>query len=159
MLQFLSVESKQTGTGTGCFLALLSQRKSQESGRTNRAHKRTSGWRGCHTGSEGEGEGETRAMSKARGFQLLQDQIKTSGLHGTAAAAAPHPQERARRIIEELRAKHTFVHSESEFGKPVDCTIGVILTNVRVKFVIPGSPAQRPIAGHRCAGSARAPPL
>lgn len=43
-------------------------------------------------------------------------------------------KENARLFIEELRKKNAFTH---ESGKPVDTTIGVILTNVRVKFVIP----------------------
>ena len=49
-------------------------------------------------------------------------------------------------VIEELRNKHEFMH---ESGKKHDCTIGVILVNTRVKFVIPGSPGQRPVSGHR----------
>ena len=56
------------------------------------------------------------------------------------------PRENARQFIEALRKKHTFQH---ESGKPVDTTIGVILTNTRVKFVIPGSPGQSPVEGKR----------
>ena len=67
--------------------------------------------------------------------------------HG-AARLAPKidPREHAKMVIEELRNKHEFMH---ESGKKHDCTIGVILVNTRVKFVIPGSPGQRPVSGER----------
>ena len=82
-------------------------------------------------------------MSSA-GFQKLRSRLQQHGLDGLAPATTP--KEQARRFIEKLREKNAFVHAS---GKPVDSTIGVILTNVKVKFVIPGSPGQRPVVGKR----------
>ena len=78
------------------------------------------------------------------GFQKLRSRLKQHGVAGLTPSA--NPKEQAQRFIEELRRKNTFVHAS---GKPVDSTIGVILTNVKVKFVIPGSPGQRPVEGKR----------
>jgi hypothetical protein len=82
-------------------------------------------------------------MSSA-GFQKLRSRLQLHGVDGLAPATTP--KEQARRFIEKLREKNAFVHAS---GKPVDSTIGVILTNVKVKFVIPGSPGQRPVEGKR----------
>jgi hypothetical protein len=78
------------------------------------------------------------------GFQLLRNILHKHGPAGLKATT--DPREHAKQIIEELRKKHTFSH---EAGKPTDTTVGVILTGMRVKFVIPGSPAQRPVEGKR----------
>jgi len=91
----------------------------------------------------------TRAGPAAGGggrakLDMLRGVLKKHG----AAGLAPKmdPREHAKMVIEELRNKHEFMH---ESGKKHDCTIGVILVNTRVKFVIPGSPGQRPVSGHR----------
>ena len=82
-------------------------------------------------------------MSSA-GFQKLRSRLQQNGVAGLTPTTSP--TEQARRFIEELRRKNAFAHAS---GKPADSTIGVILTNVKVKFVIPGSPGQRPVEGKR----------
>jgi hypothetical protein len=77
-------------------------------------------------------------------FEMLRGVLRKQGVAGLRSRT--DPREHARRIIEELRSKHEFTH---ESGKKHDSTIGVILTNTRVKFVIPGSPGMRPVSGKR----------
>ena len=67
-------------------------------------------------------------------------QLFKSIVHKHGAAGVKSAKEHARHVIEELRKKHAF---NFDTIKSVDTTIGVILTNVRVKFLIPGSPGQR----------------
>jgi hypothetical protein len=83
----------------------------------------------------------TAVIGSASKFRALLQKHVPAGLKSVT-----DPRETARQFIEELRKKHTFQH---ESGKPVDTTIGVILTNTRVKFVIPGSPGQSPVEGKR----------
>ena len=77
-------------------------------------------------------------------FEMLRGVLRKQGVAGLRSRT--DPREHARLIIEELRSKHEFTH---ESGKKHDSTIGVILTNTRVKFVIPGSPGMRPVSGKR----------
>jgi hypothetical protein len=91
----------------------------------------------------------TRAGPAAGGggrakLDMLRGVLKKQGSAGLLPKM--DPREHAKMVIEELRNKHEFMH---ESGKKHDCTIGVILVNTRVKFVIPGSPGQRPVSGHR----------
>lgn len=83
--------------------------------------------------------------SAVANFKFLRQILNKHGVAGLKKNAMD-PREHVRLIMEELRRKHEFTH---ESGKPVDTTIGVILTNTRVKFVIPGSPGQRPVSGKR----------